>query len=80
MWDRLNLIYCQRPSVAAPHTSDNMTEVDSETDFVLADETRDALPLTPELVNDFFQDRDVSEYPVYGAQLELAVKIWPQVA
>ena len=72
MWDRLNPIYCQRPSMAAPHTSDNMTEVDFETDSVLADDTHDEILLTPEQLNDFFQDEDVSEYPVYDAQPELS--------
>ena len=35
----------------APQTSDNMTEVNTETDSVLAEETHDEIPLTPEQLN-----------------------------
>ena len=56
--------------MVTPHASDNMTEVDFDTDSVLADDTHEAIPLTQEQWDDFFHDEDVSEYPVYGTHPE----------
>ena len=66
-WERLNPIYCERPSMVAPHASDNLTEVDFETDSVLGDHSQGEIPtLTEAELTSLFEQEDTSTCPVYG--------------